>query len=137
MGEETPLRPFFPVQEEVRRLFQEIIHQSWGGRGTSTPNNWQPCVDMCETPEAFIVEVELPGMQREDVHIEMEGDTLRITGERRATSEHQERNYYRMERSYGRFERQVQLPGTVAREAIRADFDAGILVITLPKRARR
>ena len=137
MGEETPLRPFFPVQEEVRRMFQELIHQPWGGRGSSAHSDWQPRVDMCETPEAFIVEVELPGMQREDVHIEMQDDTLYITGERRTTSERQERSYYRMERHYGRFERQLQLPGGVARGAIRAEFDAGILIITLPKRARR
>lgn len=137
MAEETPLRPFFPVREEVRRLFQEIIHQPWGGRGSSEPSGWQPRVDMCETPEAFIVEVELPGVQREDVRIEVHDNTLYITGERRTNSERQERNYYRMERSYGRFERQLRLPGTVAREAIRADFDAGILIITLPKRERR
>lgn len=137
MGEETPLRPFFPVQEEVRRLFQELIHQPWGGRQPSEPSGWQPQVDMCETPEAFIVEVELPGMQREDVHLEVHDDTLYITGERRTNSERQERSYYRMERSYGRFERQLRLPGTVAREAIRAEFDAGILIITLPKRERR
>jgi len=92
---------------------------------------------MCETPEAIIVEVELPGVRHEDVRIEVEGDTLRITGERRTTSERQERNYYRLERSYGHFERQLQLPGSVAREAIRAEFDAGILIITLPKRERR
>ena len=137
MGEETPLRPFFPVQEEVRRMFQELIHQPWGGRGPSEHSDWQPRVDMCETPEAFIVEVELPGVQREDVHIEMKDDTLYITGERRTTSERQERNYYRMERRYGRFERQLRLPGGVARGAIRAEFDAGILIITLPKRERR
>lgn len=137
MGEETPLRPFFPVQEEVRRLFQELIHQPWGGRETSERRSWQPRVDMCETSEAFIVEVELPGVQREDVRIEVQDDTLYITGERRTNSERQERNYYRVERSYGRFERQLRLPGTVDREAIRAEFDAGILVITLPKRERR
>jgi HSP20 family protein len=137
MGEETPLRPFFPVQEEVRRLFQEIIHQSWGGRETPARNAWQPRVDMCETAEAIIVEVELPGVRREDVRIEVEGDILHITGERHTAAERQERNYYRAERSYGRFERQLRLPGTVAREAIRAEFDAGILIITLPKRAQR
>ena len=137
MGEETPLRPFFPVQEEVRRMFQELIHQPWGGRRPSAHSDWQPRVDMCETSEAIIVEVELPGVHREDVRIEVEGDTLRITGERRAASEHHERNYYRLERRYGRFERQLRLPGGVARGAIRAEFDAGILIITLPKRARR
>ena len=137
MAEETPPKPFFPVQDEVRRMFQELIHQPWGGRESSRRGGWQPSVDMCETPEAIIVEVELPGMQREDVRIEVEGDILHITGERRTTSERQERNYYRVERSYGRFERQLRLPGTVAREAIRAEFNAGLLTITLPKRARR
>ena len=137
MGEALPPRSFVPVQEEVRRLFQELIHQPWGGRRVSETSNWQPCVDMCETPEAIIVEVELPGMRREDVRIELEGDVLHITGERRTASERQERNYYRLERSYGRFERQLRLPGSVAREAIRAEFDAGILIITLPKRERR
>jgi HSP20 family protein len=140
MGEALPPRPFFPVfpvEEEVRRLFQELIHQPWGGRGFSEISRWHPRVDMCETPEAIIVEVELPGMQREDVRIELEGDVLHITGERRTTAERQERNYYRLERSYGRFERQLRLPGSVAREAIRTEFDAGILIITLPKRERR
>jgi HSP20 family protein len=136
MGEELPSRPFFPVQEEVRRLFQELIHQPWGGQGSPETRHWQPHVDMCETPEEIIVEVELPGVQREDVRIEVEGDFLHITGERRTTAEHQRRNYYRLERHYGRFERQLRLPRTVAREGIRAEFDAGILTITLPKRAR-
>jgi HSP20 family protein len=137
MGEALPPRPFFPVEEEVRRLFQELIHQPWGGRGFSETRNWQPRVDMCETPEAIIVEVELPGVQREDVRIEIEGDVLHIAGERRTTAERQERNYYRQERTYGRFERQLRLPGSVDRAAIRAEFDAGILIITLPRRERR
>jgi HSP20 family protein len=136
MGEELPSRPFFPVQEEVRRLFQELIHQPWGGQRPSETGNWQPRVDMCETPEAIIVEVELPGVQREDVRIEIEGDFLHITGERHTTAEHQRRNYYRLERHYGHFARQLPLPGTVDRTGIRAEFDAGILIITLPKRER-
>jgi len=136
MGEELPSRPFFPVQEEVRRLFQELIHQPWGGQGAPETGNWQPRVDMCETPEEIIVEVELPGVRRENIRIEVKGDFLHITGEKHATTERQERNYHRVERSYGRFARQLRLPGTVVREGIRAEFDAGILIITLPKRQR-
>jgi HSP20 family protein len=136
MERELPSRPFFPVQDEVRRLFQELIHQPWGGQGVPETGQWQPQVDVCETPEAIIVEVELPGVQREDVRIEVEGDLLRITGERRATSARQERNYDRLERHYGHFTRQLRLPGAVVREEIRAEFEAGILIITLPKRQR-
>ena len=60
MEEELPARPFFPVQDEVRRLFQELIHQPWGGQGVPETSHWQPRVDMCETPGEIIVEVELP-----------------------------------------------------------------------------
>jgi HSP20 family protein len=73
-------------------------------------------------------------MERKDVHVEVTDDVLRITGERRATVERQDRQYYRTERSYGRFERQLRLPSTVDREGIHAGFRAGILTITLPKK---
>jgi HSP20 family protein len=89
---------------------------------------------MAETAEAIIVEVELPGVERQDVRIEVEGDVLRISGERHTTVEHQERHYSRIERSYGRFERHLRLPASVDREGIRAEFQAGILIITLPKK---
>jgi HSP20 family protein len=89
---------------------------------------------MAETTEAIIVEAELPGVERQDVHIEVEGNVLRISGERHSTVEHQERQYCRIERIYGRFERHLQLPASVDREGIRAEFHAGILTITLPKK---
>jgi HSP20 family protein len=89
---------------------------------------------MAETAEAIIVEVELPGVERNDVRIEVEGDVLRISGERHTTVEHQERQYFRIERSYGRFERRVPLPAAVDCEGLRAQFQAGILIITLPKK---
>jgi HSP20 family protein len=89
---------------------------------------------MAETAAAIIVEVELPGMERSDVRIEVEGDVLRISGERHTTVQHQERQYSRIERSYGRFERQLPLPASVDRDGIRAQFQAGILTITLPKK---
>jgi HSP20 family protein len=136
MAEEhpQPLQPFSEVQNEVRRLFQELIHQPWEARSPSAATGWQPCCDMAETEAAIVVEVELPGVERKDVRIEVEGDVLCISGERQATAEHRERQYYRMERSYGRFERQLPLPASVDREAIRAQFQEGILTITLPKK---
>jgi HSP20 family protein len=136
MAEDRPqsLRPSFEVQDEVRRLFQELIHQPWGTQSPSATAGWQPSCDIAETLEAIIVEVELPGMARQEVHIEVEGDVLRISGERHTTVEHQERQYSRIERSYGRFDRHLRLPASVNREGIRAEFRAGILTITLPKK---
>lgn len=135
MAEEQPqgARPFLEVQQEVRRLFQELVHQPWGGQGVNRTASWQPCCDMVETDEAIVVDVELPGVKREDVRLEVEGDVLHITGERRAMATRQGRNYHYLEQHYGRFERQLRLPRTVDRSAIRAEFDSGILSITLPK----
>jgi HSP20 family protein len=137
MPEDRPLPPFIAVHEEVRRLFHELIHHPWGSRYTPVTPSWHPHADVCETAEAIIVEVDIPGVRREDIHIAVEGDVLRITGERRTRTAQQGRNYHRMERSHGRFERQLPLPATVDREAIRAEFDAGLLVVTLPKRQPR
>jgi HSP20 family protein len=92
---------------------------------------------MVETEEAIIVEVELPGVMRKDIHVEVEGNVLRITGECRAATERQERHYHHIERRYGRFERQLRLPLSVDRDAIQARFHAGILTITLPKKEPR
>ena len=137
MAERTPqqARPFFEVQQEVRRLFQEMIHQPWGGRELSEASQWQPCCDIAETEKEIIVEIELPGVERKDVHVEVKDSVLRITGERRATIERRDRQYFRMERSYGRFERHIRLPSSVDQEGIRAQFRAGILTVTLPKKS--
>jgi HSP20 family protein len=130
-----PLQPFFAVQDEVRRLFQELVHQPWGGPRPSTVRTWQPRCDLAETEATLIVEVELPGVAREDVQVEVEGDILRISGERRTTVERQGRHYLHTEQSYGSFTRELRLPRIVDRDAIQAHFVAGVLTITLPKKA--
>ena len=138
MAEHRPqLRsPFFVVQDEVRRLFQEMVHQPWGGLSPSSTSSWQPRCDIAETDVAIIVEVELPGVKQQDVQVDVEGDVLRIVGERQSTVERQSRRYYHTEQSYGRFARELRLPHTVDREAIQAHFQSGVLTITLPKKAR-
>lgn len=130
-----PLHPLFTVQDEVRRLFQELVHQPWGCHVPSTAPAWEPRCDLAETADAIIVEVELPGVELQDVHVEVDGDILRISGDRRTTVERQERHYHHIEQSYGSFTRQLRLPHTVEREAIHASFASGVLTITLPKKA--
>jgi HSP20 family protein len=128
-----PTPRFLEAQETVRRMFAEMVHQPWGGHEATPPSTWQPCCDMVETDDAIIVEIELPGMRREDVTVEVHGDRLRVAGERRLRTERQGRNFHFVERHFGRFERQIPLPYTVDRSAIRADFSDGVLTVTLPK----
>ncbi len=138
MGEEQPasLRPFMEVQQEVRRLFQELVHQPWGGQELGQSGGWQPRCNMEETDDTIIVEVELPGVTRDNAHLSVEGDVLHISGERHASSQRQGRNYHYLEQQYGRFERQLRLPRSINREDISAEFSNGILTITLPKTAQ-
>ncbi|GIX49453.1 MAG: hypothetical protein KatS3mg131_3664 [Candidatus Tectimicrobiota bacterium] len=75
-------------------------------------------------------------MTRKDVAVEVEGDTLRIRGERRSLVEQRGCHFLHRELSYGRFERQLRLPETVDQEGIRARFQSGILTVTLPKKRR-
>lgn len=134
-GRPQSFQPFFAVQDEVRRLFQELVHQPWGCTIPAVAPAWQPRCDLAETDVALIVEVELPGVELEDVRVEVEGDILRISGDRRTTVERQGRHYHHMEQSYGSFTRELRLPRTVDRDAIQANFAAGVLTITLPKKA--
>lgn len=128
-----PAPRFAEPRETVRRLFDELVHQPWGGQESILSSTWQPSCDMVETEDAIIVEIELPGMQREDVHVEVRGDRLYISGERRHTTQRQGRNFHYLERHFGHFERQLPLPSSVDRSAIRADFQRGVLTVTLPK----
>ncbi|MGQ4808620.1 Spore protein SP21 [Candidatus Entotheonellaceae bacterium PAL068K] len=128
------LRPFLEMHQEVRRLFQELVHQPWGGAGLGAARGWRPRCDMGETDEAILIEVELPGVKPEDVHLHVEGHGLRIAGERYTAVARQGHNYHYLEQNYGRFERQLRLPQTVDREAIQAEFANGVLSITLPKK---
>ena len=91
---------------------------------------------MWETDDALIIEIELPGMKRKDVEVEVEGDQLRITGERRTTLTHSGRHYYQIERVYGQFRWQLRLPHRIDREAIEARFRSGVLMLILPKKNR-
>jgi HSP20 family protein len=125
---------FMETEKEVRRLFQELIHQSWGSGSSSGPHAWQPCADIWETDDTLIVEIELPGVRRQDVAIEVDGDQLRITGERRTSVARRGRHYYQTERTLGRFTRQLRLPHDADRDAIQARFRSGVLTLRIPKK---
>jgi HSP20 family protein len=98
---------------------------------------WFPDVEVAEREGKLLVRVDLPGMAREDINVEVTDETLTIEGERKRTEEKEEKGYYRSERSYGRFSRTLALPeGTDARTA-KAEFTNGVLEVALdlPKAA--
>ena len=124
--------PFQKLRSEMNRLFDTAFL----GRGF-IPNLFErrtfPRLNMRETQEALLVECELPGLRKEDLDITIEDDVLTIRGERGTAGENASQEYVRRERSFGPFERRMELPARVDVENVKAAYSNGVLEITLPK----
>ena len=113
----------------LRGMFD--IEPAW--RSTFTFSS--PVIDMSEDDKAYKISAELPGIDAKDIDVSVSGDTLVLKGEKRQEKEEKDTNYHFSERSYGSFQRSFQLPSSVDRDKVAADFSKGVLTITLPKTA--
>jgi HSP20 family protein len=127
-----PFRDLLSIQDRMNRLFEQTLSRSRAEEGMA-PSTWTPAVDIYETPEAIMLQADLPGLRREDIDIQIQDNTLALRGERRFAKDVREENYLRIERAYGAFQRSFTLPATIQQENIRAVFRDGILELTLPK----
>jgi HSP20 family protein len=103
---------------------------------SSTPeatSGWLPALDVFEDDNNVTVQVELPGMKKEDIDISLQDDVLTISGERRSESEKREGESFRSERFFGRFSRGITLPSPVKSGEVKAAYEDGVLAVTLPK----
>jgi len=128
-----PFRELRSLQDEMTRLFSGVTGNA-GGREELTTGNWFPKVDIFENKDHLVLEAELPGMTRDDFDLSFENNVLTLKGERKFEKKTDDGNYHRVERSYGSFARSFTLPQTVTAEGAVAEFDNGILHISLPKR---
>ncbi|MBS0657900.1 MAG: Hsp20/alpha crystallin family protein [Verrucomicrobia bacterium] len=94
---------------------------------------WAPATDITEDDKEYVVKAELPEVKKEEVRVTVEGDALRICGERNAEKEEQGKTYHRMERRYGGFERVFVLPPNANAAGVTAEFKDGLLTVRLPK----
>ena len=106
--------------------------RSWG------PANWDfgalaPKVDVRESDLVVRVTVELPGVEKDDIHLVFADNTLTVRGEKKPTPEERRGNFYVMERAYGSFRRSISVPVPVDEQKAQATFSEGLLTITLPK----
>jgi HSP20 family protein len=102
------------------------------GDADSLPTLWSPRVETFRRGDELVVRADIPGVKKDDVHVEIENDVLTIRGERRDEREEERDDYYRSERSYGRFYRAIPLPEGVSTEQCDASFENGVLEVTLP-----
>ena len=115
----------------LRRVFD--MEPSW--RPASSFSFSAPAIDMSEDDKAYKISAELPGIDAKDIDVSLSGDTLMLKGEKRQEKEEKDKNYHFSERSYGSFQRSFQLPLSIDRDKVAADFSKGVLTITLPKTA--
>jgi HSP20 family protein len=114
------LRRFFPdVEGPVGSLFEKFP--------------FSPAIDVVENENELILTAELPGLERDDVTVEVENNILTLKGEKKEEHEQKDARYHMWERGYGAFERSIPLPRTVRADAIKAAFVNGVLKVTLPK----
>jgi HSP20 family protein len=100
---------------------------------TSSIPDWAPLVDISEDDKEYLIKMELPEVQKDDVNVTVEHGALTIAGERKAEKEEKGRKFHRMERYYGRFERNFSIPDDADAGGVRADYRDGILRVHLPK----
>lgn len=127
-----PFRELISLREAMDRLFEEsFVHPRagwlapWGAETLA--------VDMYETDEDVVIKTSVPGVKPEDIDITITGDTLTIRGETKAEEKVERANYIRQERRYGAFSRSLTLPTAIVAEKAKAEFENGVLTLTLPK----
>jgi HSP20 family protein len=126
-----PFQDAMTLREAMNRLFEEsMVPSTPAARGGQS---FTPALDLSETPDAYVVEVAVPGMKAEDMKLTFENGVLTIAGEVKQENEQKERNYHRVERRFGRFSRSITFPTTVKGDAIEARLEHGVLHLTLPK----
>jgi HSP20 family protein len=96
-----------------------------------------PAIDLVETDEHLVLKVDLPGLEKDDVEIEVKDGLLTVSGERKAEHEESKDGYHRIERAYGSFSRSLTLPQGVDADQVQADFNQGVLEVRVPKPAER
>lgn len=143
-NESTQLAPP-PMRQIVESFFHDALHgdpfprfgdfDRWFGDFSAA--HFRPTIDVIDKEAALEVSAELPGMTKDDVHLEVHDNILTIKGEKKNESEKNENGCYRVERTYGMFARSIPLPSDVDPDGAEATFDKGVLRVNLPKAAKQ
>ena len=121
----------FGIQREMNKMFDGVFRST--GDEDYSFSSWTPAVDIAEHDDEYLVKVELPGVNKDEVKLTLENNILTIRGEKKQEMETKKENYHRVERSYGSFQRSFTLPAAVKSDKIDASYKDGILTVSLPK----
>jgi len=120
------------LEGDMDRLFNWALGKNVGEDAMESVA-WAPALDVRETEDSFVVEADVPGMEKEGIEISVLDNVLTIKGEKKRNEEVKEDSYHRVERVYGTFQRSLGLPTPIDEGKVKANFKNGVLQITLPK----
>ncbi|MDJ1175516.1 Hsp20/alpha crystallin family protein [Roseofilum capinflatum] len=124
-----PFREIDTLQRQMNRLFEDLAPKE----ALYNQGAFLPAAELHETPEAFKIKLEVPGMKPEDLDIQVTAEAVSISGERRSESTTEEKGVTRSEFRYGQFQRVIPLPNRIQNNNVEAEYKDGILHLTLPK----
>jgi HSP20 family protein len=134
----TPFEDVVALQKSLNSIFNEFAGPSITtepSEGSTAAASFVPAVDVYEDAQKVVLKLEVPGVKAEDLDIKLENQRLTIKGERKFEEDHKAENYHRIERRFGSFTRSFTLPQTVDMENVSAGYDAGVLTVTMAKKA--
>jgi HSP20 family protein len=132
-----PFRELSTMQDRINRM-NRIFRESYSAEGPEealTTTSFAPPVDIYEDEHNIALKLEVPGIDEKDIDVRIESNTLTVHGERKIEKEEKEENFRRVERQYGSFTRSFTLPSSVDTGQVRANYDKGVLKISLAKKA--
>jgi HSP20 family protein len=129
----NPVGEMTAMQNRINRMFNSPYWLTGRMDDDTDMGGWNPAVDLYEKDDHFVIKAELPGVDKKDIAIDLKDRVLTLSGERSCENEVKEANYYRRERSYGKFQRAFTLPADVDSDKIKAEFKNGLLQIEVPK----
>lgn len=129
-----PFETLTALQADVDRAFDRRFLPVWEKKNNSLQLDWLPAIDIHEDKEAYHFDLEAPGMERNQFDVKIENNALMIKGERKKEEERKDKNYYRIEREYGAFARSFLLPETADASKVNAEYQKGVLKVTIGKR---
>lgn len=130
----NPFREPFRELKSIQREFDRIFSGNFDENENISRGVWAPTVDIFENKNQVVLEAELPGMNRDDVELTIENNTLTLRGERKFEKKEESDMYHRVERTYGSFSRSFTLPQAVLQGSVGAEYKNGVLRVTLQKR---
>ena len=128
----SPFRELMALQDRMNRMFDSSVHGEMTDEEVEAAA-WKPAVDIYETADAIMVNVEAPGMSRDMFTVEVKDDLLTLKGDRPFEKDVAREHYHRIERAYGKFRRSFVLDTPIQSEGITATYRDGVLEIVLPK----